>query len=458
MRANLYSNSKAKEKEKEKEFISTHILNKNGEFNSTNDKTISHLIEYGNNLKKESNSPNINSNVDFLISKQTDNKYSKKPNFVSPSNNNDSNIKPFFEKKRVLPIDKNINRIEYESIYKYELDSAIPEEIGYSGANTILPPITNNNPKKENNYNRENKNNFDKQSRLNNLMKFNNFNTNISNLNNISAAIGMGNNNAFFGNNLNNNNINNNIGNRERENFEIKKRNFFDEEKNIFGNIKENLQRDIETKQNYVIKNREYSMNDKDLARNHHLKLNNLRDNKFSKENNYGIKENLNMNLKNINNYSNFYNPVLTNVRNINNELFNKENNVKPKNFPNNNYNFHIDDKQVFKNSKKKWDFDINGLNNNGYENKRESHYINAEAGNVLSYADSNFIPNYNSRRKILRGINDNKDNNNNSSAKKDTSDLNAININNIVSSNINSTVEVNFNSRRQHVLNKIAV
>lgn len=474
MRANLNSNTKTKEKEKE--FVSTHILNnKNQDIYSTNENAISNLIEYGNNLKKDAINHNTNSNLDFLMSKETDinnNKYTKKPKLSSISNNNNNDIlpKPLFEKRRVFPNEKILNnKIDYESKYKNDLDSGIPEEIGYSGTNSLLPPIANN-EKKENNYNRENinannynnNNSNNKHSRLNNLLKFNNFNTNLANINNISAGIGIGNN-AFFSNinnlGINNNSNNNNFGNRERENSGLKKRNFFDEEKNILGNIKENLEREIEIKQNYVIRNRDYSLNDRDLARNNHLKLNNLRENKFSRENNYGIKENLNLNLNNVNNYSNVYNPVLTNVRNINNEIFNKEI-PKAKNFDFSNSDFNNDENQVLLKSKKKWDFDVNNLNNNMYGNRRESVYNNADARNSAGNANSNFIPNYNSRRKILRGINENTNANNNSYLnKKDNFDVSEINNAIVNSSKLNSNVEGdNFNSRRQHVKNKIAV
>ena len=65
-------------------------------------------------------------------------------------------------------------------------------------------------------------------------------------------------------------------------------------------------------------------------------------------------------------------------------------------------------------------------------------------------------MPNYNSRRKILKGINGDVNGNNiSSSNKKETFDLNALNIN---TNSINNQEGVAFNSRRQHILNKIAV
>ena len=257
---------------------------------------------------------------------------------------------------------------------------------------------------------------MNEENRLNNLKKFN-----------VRKPIGS----------LANNILGNNLLNKERENLGMKKKNFMDTEKDILGMIKNNLERDVDMRPNVLIKNRDYSLNDNHLHRNY--QINGLNSNNNNKDKAY-------MNLNNVNSYNNNYNPVLTNVNNNKDLRYqipsrNFEHIKKEKRYLDSLFNKNGNDN--FNLSKKKWDFDLNNNNNN--DNKKPDNYV------------------YNSRRKLnpinrrlkinepelFSGRLEVSERNNNS------------NLNNIPNSNYpnnlnNEDKGIKFESRRQHLLQKI--
>lgn len=491
-------------------------------YNNKENINIDHLIN-NNNTNKNNISNNIYSDV---ISQEAYN-YKKLSllNKISSSNENHARNdllekKPLFnsnaEKDNKLFTEMNVNspmEVIEEDLPKR--DPYLPAIGGYKRENAY------NNNLNSLNENNNNINNH-KVSRLNNLMKFNNIN--VSHVNNISGNI-----------------LNGKVSSavrRDRDVSGLKGRNFFDEEKNVLGNMRDNLEKELEIKQNYAFKNRDYTLNDRDLVRNHHLKLNNA--NNLNSNYNYNfnkniLKENLpflNLNSLNSHNYSSNYNnnsnfPVglntnlnansnkinfienmnyNNNINNINGFPSKYNSNIKPRNYEylgnikennlqrlinnsnnntsniplpiavqignnsnsnyinNNNNNF----EELFLKSKKKWEFDLNNKtgnnnNNNIFNPKKDSD-------------DQAPMPNYNSRRKILKGLNAHNDKhddnisnglislNANKKDKANLEDLNSAQLvdnpftyNNIYnSSNHAAESEFKYESRRQQKLNKI--
>jgi hypothetical protein len=360
----------------------------------SNSKAINNLMDYGNN-KINSNFIDYNSNQAYL------------ENLNNYQSNNYNNLKPIENKKLFLKYSGN-NDAQPKKIFekdylpkenKYDL---LSDDIEEDIMKEPLPGLTKP-------YLRDPIRDMNEENRINNLKKFN-----------VKFPIEKN------YDRITNNILGNNLLNRERENLGIRKKNFMDSEKDILGIIKNNLERDIDMRPNAIIKNRDYSLNDNYLHRNY--QINALNSN--NKDKGY-----LNLNLNNINNYNNNYNPVMTNLNNNNKEIKylipsrNFDNTKKEKkdldSIFNKNDNFNL--------SKKKWEFD----SNNNYDNKKADNFV------------------YNSRRKLnplnkrsklneqdlYGGILEITERNNNS------------NINNLP---INEDKGIKFESRRQHLLQKI--
>jgi hypothetical protein len=306
-------------------------LTKINDIKDSNSKAINNLIDYGKNKISSNNYNEYNSNQAYL------------ENLNNYQPNNYNNLKPIENKKLFLKYSEAPPKKLFEKEY-------IPKENKYDSLyDDIEEDIIKEGPGINKHYLRDQIREINEESRLNNLKKFN-------------VKIPIEKNYDKISNNI----LGNNLLNRERENLGIKKKNFMDSEKDILGIIKNNLERDIDMRPNAIIKNRDYSLNDNYLHRNY--QINALNSN--NKDKAY-----LNMNLNNINIYSNNYNPVMTNLNSNNKDI---KYQIPSRNFDNirkekRELNSILNKNDNFNLSKKKWDFDSNNIN---IDNKKADNFV----------------------------------------------------------------------------------
>lgn len=363
--------------------------------NNYNKNDYSYNKAYLENLNNYNYQPN---NIEIKELKPIENKKL----LLKYSGNKDSQPKKLFEKDFIHKEKKYEIGLNNHNNYNNDIEEDIEKEPIPISKAYLRDPIRDRN-----------------EDKFNNLKKFNVIKPISRNYDGMSNNLNLN----FHGNN--------NILNRDKDigNIGLKKKNFMDAEKDILGMIKSNLEKDVDMRANNLLRNRDYSLNDNQLHRNYQINPLNptIKDKAIA-----------NLNLNNANNFTSNYNPVLTNLNNkpdLNYKMPSRNFDLIRKEKEKKEYDSLFNKNENFNSSKRKWDYDLNNNLNINNEYKKQNDFV------------------VNSRRK-LNPINRRSKINDSDilySGKKD--DNERIDYTNIIN---NDDKNVKFESRRQHVLQKI--